>query len=313
MEHEKCLSCEYIPCANFLCEKGELEGGELYVLNECIKQKKVVPCQPITPLYSCCMLCKTAYKRFIEENKIEEGDLMDVPPLLELIWQCIYDLKTSAFLTLNAHYRGANQLLRPLIENVLVGLYFEERLKRASASENEIDQVWSDFDKWAEENYIISEEEWERVTGKLGKKRIRRLSFGFLIEWLKKEDVLTARGKERFEKIQGQLNKYLHPHFKRMDIGEEKCSKCPATTRYDEDRYYAWLDFFQNIIDFIIETMLCYYPTIAETRDGKEAVGYLKNLESLERDLGIPMIKSEYLKDRIARLPDIRELFGVEQ
>lgn len=59
--------------------------------------------------------------------------------------------------------------------------------------------------------------------------------------------------------------------------------------------------------------MLCYYPTIAETTDGKEAVGYLKNLESIERDVGIPMIKSEYLKDRIAGLPDIKELFGVER
>ncbi|MHC1610894.1 MAG: hypothetical protein ACXQTW_04755 [Candidatus Methanospirareceae archaeon] len=62
--------------------------------------------------------------------------------------------------------------------------------------------------------------------------------------------------------------------------------------------------------------MLWYYPTIAETTDGKEALGYalgyLKNLEYLEREVGIPMIKSEYLKDRIARLPDIEELFGVE-
>ena len=96
-----------------------------------------------------------------------------------------------------------------------------------------------------------------------------------------------------------------------MDIGEEKCSKCPATTRYDKDRYYEWLEFFQNLIDFVIEMMLCYYPAIAETTGGKEAVGYLKNLESLEREVGIPMIKSEYLKDRIARLPDVEELFGV--
>ncbi len=67
------------------------------------------------------------------------------------------------------------------------------------------------------------------------------------------------------------------------------------------------------MIDYIIETMLCYYPNITETTDGKEAVGYLKILEYLEREVGIPMIKSEYLKDRIARLPDIEELFGVEQ
>ncbi|MCK4734165.1 MAG: hypothetical protein KAT65_17055 [Methanophagales archaeon] len=312
MEHEKCLNCEHIPCANLSLERDELDGGELYILNESIKQKKIVPCQPMTALYSCCMLCQTAYKTLIEETNIEDGKELLLPPLLFLTWQFIYDLKASAFLALTAHYRTANQILRPVIENILVGLYFEERLRRA-ISEEKIDQAWSDFDKWADDKYRISEEDWKRVTGKLEEEeRKRRLSFGFLIEWLNKENVLTGRGKERFEKIQGQLNKYLHPYFKRMDIGEEKCSKCPATTRYDENRYYEWLEFFQNMIDFIIETMLCYYPSIAETADAKEAVGYLKNLEALEKELGIPMIKSEYLKDRIAQLPDIDELFGVK-
>ena len=138
------------------------------------------------------------------------------------------------------------------------------------------------------------------------------LDFGNLKKWLGKNDILTEVGKREFGRLWEKLGKeYIHPYFPHLDIGEEKCSKCPATTRYDEDRYYEWLEFFQNIIDFIIETMLCYYPTIAETIDGKEAVGYLKILESLEREEGIPMIKSEYLKDRIARLPDIEDLFGV--
>lgn len=127
------------------------------------------------------------------------------------------------------------------------------------------------------------------------------------------ENVLSGRGKERFKKIQGLLNKYLHPYFQHMDIGEEECSKCPATTRYDENRYYEWLDFFQNITDFIIEMLLCYYPTVAGTTDVKEALGHLKNLEALKIDLGIPMIKSKYLKDRITRLPDIEDLIEVER
>ena len=97
-----------------------------------------------------------------------------------------------------------------------------------------------------------------------------------------------------------------------MDIGGEKCSKCPATTRYDKDRYYEWLEFFQNIIDFFIETLLHYYPAIIGTADTKEALGHLKNLESLEIELGMPMIKSESLKDRIARLPTIYESFKIE-
>ncbi|VUT27611.1 MAG: hypothetical protein SYNGOMJ08_00158 [Candidatus Syntrophoarchaeum sp. GoM_oil] len=297
IDNEKCLNCELIPCANLSLKSDELDGGELYVLNESIKQKKIVPCQPMIALYSCCMLCKTAYKRFVEENKIEEEDLMDVPPLLELIWQCIYDLKASAFLALTAHYRGAIQLLRPVIENILVGLYFEEKLQRA-ISEEELDQAWVDFDEWKEGYYKLNGED---------------LDFGNLKKWLEKNDILTEVGKEEFGKLWGKMGKeYIHPYHQRMDIGEEKCSTCPATTRYDENRYYEWLEFFQNLIDFIIEMVLCYYPTIAETADAKEALGYLKNLEGLERDLEIPMIKSKYLRDRIARLPDIENLFEVE-
>ena len=307
VSHEKCLNCERIPCANLSLKIDDLDGGELYVLNESIKQKIVVPCQPMTPLQTCYLLCQTA----IEENNIEDDKEL-LLPLLSLTWQCIYDLKASAFLALTAHYRTAIQILRPVVENILVGLYFEERLRRAN-SEEKIDKTRSDCDKWGDDKYRISEEEWRRVTGKSEEERKRRLSFGFLIEWLNKEDVLTAREKERFEKIQGQLNKYLHPYFKSMDIGEEKCSKCPTTTRYDKNRYYEWLDVFQNIMDFIIEKMLCYYPTIAETADVKEALGYLKNLEYLDRELGIQMIKSKYLQDRIARLPDNKELFCVEQ
>ena len=295
--NEKCLNCEHIPCANLSLKRDELDGGEVYVLNESIRQKKIVPCQPMTAVYSCCMLCQTAYQTWIKENKIEEEELMDVPPLLELIWQCIYDLKTSAFLALNAHYRGAIQLLRPVIENILVGLYFEERLN--IASENEIYQAWADFDKWREGRYKLKGED---------------LDFGNLKKWLGKNDILTDIGKKEFGRLWDKLGKeYIHPYFPHLDIGEEKCSKCPSTVRYNEDRYYEWLKIFQTILYFIIEAILRYYPTIAETTDAKEAVGYLKNLEALEKELGIPMIKSEYLKDRIAQLPDIDELFGVEQ
>ena len=297
--YKKCLSCEYIPCANLLSKSDELDGGELYVLNESIEQKKIVPCQSMALLYSCCMLCKAAFKELnTENNKIEdEGGLVDVP-LLELIWQCTYDLKTSAFLAISAHYRGAIQLLRPVIESILVGLYFEERLREASNSEDEIHQVWIDFDKWREGDYKLDGND---------------IDFKNLKRWLEKKKVITDEDKERIGKLWGELGKkYIHPYFCYMDIGGEKCSKCPATTRYDKDRYYEWLEFFQNIIDFFIETLLRYYPAIVGTADTKEALGYLKNLESLEIELGMPMIKSEYLKDRIARLPTIYESFKIE-
>ncbi|MCK4732496.1 MAG: hypothetical protein KAT65_08560 [Methanophagales archaeon] len=289
MKHQKCLSCEHYPCANLLLKVDELDGGELYVLNESIKQKKIVPCQPMIPYHSCLLLFKAAYDACTENDEIEDEDKLVDVPLLGLIWQCLYDLKASAFLALTAHYRSAIQLLRPVIENILVGLYFEERLLKAS--EDERDHVWDDLDNWRAGNYQLNRTD---------------LDFGNLKKWLGKNKVITNDDKERLGKLWGELGKkYIHPYFWHMDIGEENHSKFPAATRYDGDHYYEWLEFFQNIIDFVIEKIFYHYPDIAETVDAKEALGYLKNLESLEKERGIKMIKSKYLKDRIAQVPDI--------
>lgn len=296
MEHDKCLSCENIPCADLHLRKNEFDGGELHVLKESIEKGKITPCQPIAPLYSCCLLCQAARKTLNVEEEL-------VPPLLLLTWQCLYDLKTSAFLALTAHYRGSIQLLRPVIENILTGLYFEERLLR-STIEDEVEQTWADFDKWGNDQYKISEIEWEKVMSNSEEERKRRLGYGFLIQWLNKEGILRRHGISMFDRIQGQLNKYLHPYFEKMDIGTEKCSKCPATTRYDENRYYEWLELFQNIIAFVIEIIFVYYPSIEKTEEADEAMDHLKDLELFERDLKIPMIKSRDFSDLIKALHD---------
>jgi hypothetical protein len=282
--HEKCLSCERIRFANFLLKEDEFEGGEFYILNECINQKRVFPCQPMSVIDSCYTLYKAARGTLNIENEIEEGEFVELP-LLTMVWQCFYDLKA----------------------NLLVGLYFETKLRRASTSEDskELEQVVPDLDRWREDGYTISEEEWFKITGRQQEERTRRLGFGFLIEWLKREEVITEIGKEILEnKTQRVLNKYIHPYFQCMDIGKENCSKSPETTRYDGNLYYEWLEIFQNIIYFIIEAILNCYPYVEETEGGKEALGYLKSLEKLEKELGIVMIKSKYLKDFIACLPD---------
>lgn len=310
MEHEKCLSCEHIRFANFLLKEDELEGGEFYVLNECTKQKKAFPCQPMSVIESCYKLYIAAWDTLNIENEIEEGEFVELP-LLTMVRQCLYDLKASAFLALTAHYRSANQLLRPIVENLLVGLYFETKLQRASTSENskELEQVLTDLDRWRAERYTISEDEWIKIMGRQQEERKRRLGFGFLIEWLKREKVITKIGQGILvNKTQSVLNKYIHPYFQCMDIGTENCSKSPETTRYDSDLYYEWLEISQNIIYFVIGAILIYYPSVEKPEGGKDALGCLKSLEKLEKELGIVMIKSKYIKEVIAHLPDIEDL-----
>ena len=143
-----------------------------------------------------------------------------------------------------------------------------------------------------------------RDRGKSAKEKNRKLSFGFLIEWLNRRDVLSGQGKERFKKIQGLLNRYLHPYHSYMDIGKEKCSECPATTRYDENCYYEWLDIFQNVIELIVEIVCTYFPECRDTERGKEGLAFLKDLQNLEEDIGIVCIKCDYLRNFIVNLPE---------
>mgnify|MGYP000333047436 CR=1 FL=1 len=61
-------------------------------------------------------------------------------------------LKTSFFLALTAHYRGAVQLLRPVLENALVGLWFQFKL---AESEKELGRIGEAFWRWLEGKYKI--------------------------------------------------------------------------------------------------------------------------------------------------------------
>lgn len=298
-EHKKCLECSHINCANFFWERkeNELDGGELFVLNRCIEEKKIVPCQPINPIYSSCLLIQGANES-LKELVGEEGASS---PMINLLWQCLYDLKASAFLALTAHYRSASQLLRPIIENILVAAYFEERIRSADTEDASI-KVWKDFTDWTEDEFRVPENIWDATGRQNTKRKNRYLKFGFLVEWLLDHEVLM--NKEKIEKTWRRLNKYLHPNYEHMDVGKEKCSICPATTRFDESRYTEWLDLFQNIIVLGVETLLSYFPESGKTAKGHEGLVFLKNLETLEKDLDIHMIESQQLRRLISNLPE---------
>jgi len=102
----------------------DLEGGELHVLKESIREKKLLPCQLTSPLDSGLLLWKGAFTTSAKESN---GDVLDQPPLINFAWQIFSDLKASAFLALFAHYRSATQILRPSLENIILSIYFQER------------------------------------------------------------------------------------------------------------------------------------------------------------------------------------------
>ena len=270
----------------------ELEGGELHVLEKIIDQRKIFLCQLEIPLQCCCNLIGT-----ILENDFE----MD--PFLTLAAQCLYDLRTSAFLAITAHYRGAKQLIRPAIEALLVGFYFQARINKAlpeiedqsniilddiseispldivfwlcsipnpnglpQANSINLFDAANDYVDWTEDNFRISAEYYHEITG-LPVDSVMRLDFRFIKQWLIKNKAIAGRDNQRLESLEGILNKHIHSYFKYMDISNEECSNCPALCRYNHDQYLQWLDMFQNILEIIIRKLFNEYFEVAEGND----------------------------------------------
>jgi hypothetical protein len=284
MEQNNCLDCQLGFCINLKRAENELEGGELFVLQESINQKKFAPCCVIAPLECCCNLLRTIY------GKLGAGEL---DPLIELLWQCFYDLRTSSFLAITAHYRGAIQLLRPVLENIAIGIYFKERIKTAR-SFDESSKISSDFNGWKEDKLRIEQDDYKKETG-LDAYNARRLDYGYAIAWLKKRGLLEGDSQSRLEGQQRIFNEYLHTYYNKMDIGDkEGCSSCPALTSFNENKYNEWLELFQSMIEFIIDRIFAYYFIIdSEKQEGdvtdqvKDALYIIKGLKEIEEDLNI--------------------------
>ncbi len=167
---KQCLWCEISQFGNLNYIGTNLKGGELHVLEETISQKKVFPCELSLPL-DCCFKIWEAAQQSLDDEEISEDSLIQndanlqidenyvVPlieindivttPLLLFLYPCFSDLKASLFLALTGHYRSAIQLLRPVIENVVVGQFQEEKIRRAS-KKNFLKKLDKEYDKFFE-------------------------------------------------------------------------------------------------------------------------------------------------------------------
>ena len=232
-----CLNCRNIsPLENLEYRKAELEGGELYVLKESLKKRKVLLCEISAP-----MICISNLWSEIINNTNWEFP----PPLLFVSLDCTYDFKASAFLALGARYRNAIQLLRPVLENIIVACYFEERIA-ASNSQGEFDQALVEYDQWAggTRKYKYN---------KLKNYKINKQNF------LSNDDLKRINNE-----LWNPLSEYLHTNLSKTDTANDnvrnKEYKLPMTTRYDKDNYLKWLDLYQNLSSYHIEKLLLYYP-----------------------------------------------------
>lgn len=286
---DKCLSCEHINCVNLEWQPSDdpLFGGAFQVARTTIKEGEVLPCVLGGPIKSYCSLAEG-----IQEN------LGGKTFLTEMAWSLINDLETSAFLAMSAHYRGACQALRPLLENFLTALYFETMLQKSGSKEdvNEIEDRWHE---WIKGDYEIPEKEWKavgmqtRYVERDGEyhalSRKRRLNVEFLKRWLDEElpnEVFSGTDSQIIQELTSEFNKFLHPYPKNMSkfpvLGDGKL--CGAVRSFDQESLQEFSKLYQDLVTFLLEkTLALYQPAISE--EDYEYLGYVAIFDTLDVDL----------------------------
>ena len=227
-----CLNCKEVPCTDFY-RKGnaDFEGGEIYVLQMLTThadEKKVFPCNVGDVIYTACKLWN-----FLDDTS-PLGDL----PSKKIFPQCIRDLRASAYLLLSCHYRSSIQLLRPVIENCLVGIYWDSRYFLAMKQHKE-EQVKQEFSLFEKGKFKISPDEWKEVYPKKSKQVCPNgpnqvcpkkpeqkdyLDYRYCLKWIiahngaKREEVIPIFfEKDELSETWGKLNDYIHSNVPRYE------------------------------------------------------------------------------------------------
>lgn len=285
----KCLECECVPCINFYRKLDKAGGGEFYILESTIKNKTHVPCECGALIYSLCQLL------------VRISDTLS----FELFNQCIRDLRAVAFLILTGHYRSATQIMRPIIENWLTGLYWDVKFSHSNAKTKK--RIIKEYEKFRKQDeYMVLEEDWNEVFTGEGTRKKRYFDQEFLLRWLLKRGIIDGKFKSNLQDKIGVLNKSLHPTFRGIDISRPKCPACPSCVTFDEKDYRRSLEIFQDITTLLLETFHEYIVTFSSEEAGKldmkEDLSMIVGLPEIEKDIGKQLIFSKELKEFIARI-----------
>lgn len=287
--HDKCLQCDLIPCVDFYRSTEKLEGGEIYVLEGMIKDRLHVPCEIGSLIYSLCKLSNSLTEAFS----------------FPLFSQCVRDMKASAFLLMCGHYRSSMQILRPVIENMLAGIYFDAKYVLAK-NETEKAEIEKAFNQFWDGKYRIPIEEWaELFPGE--KRRKRLLDSDFLLTWMVKKGIVPNKSKDHLNELIGLLNKYLHAYFPFTEVPKPSCPRCPASVKYDAEEYRKCVELFQDVTTILLKTVYSsvksYFPQKLDSEEVGEALGVIKSLGDVEKEIKMTIIFSKELRDFISTLP----------
>ena len=304
----KCLDCSLSKFGNFSHIENEEKGGELYILKKTIELNKLIPCELSIPL-DCCFQLWLAIQNYVQEKNLEYssmddffetpesdkeninlipliGDDDEVPttPLLFFIYPCFSDLKASIFLALSGHYRPAIQLLRPTIENVLVGRCIEEKIKKAAKKKNPIKKIKKGYDEFFQ---------WSSET--------RILDFNSSMQYLENENIfIEGEGSRLKSEIWMELNKFMHPHLSKWSDNTD-----PALTQYSITRLEEWIYLYENILTYIMETLYIYYPVLDDMQMANDALDLLSEWYRNGKERNNLMIKHHHFDKLLAKKSNV--------
>lgn len=290
-DKRKCMKCDLVPCMNLYREVNNAEGGELYLYESTVKNRVHLPCE-FGVLIHC--LCKLSVPI--------SGALS-----FEMYNQCIRDLKAVSFLVLTGHYRNAMQIMRPVIENFLTGLYWDVKLLQSDPDAESQQMVVKEYEKFTEQDrYLVPDEDRNEAFGSDEQRRRKYLDQDFLMGWLLGKGVIDGEAKAELQDRIGTLNRFLHPTYKATDFGRAECTSCPSCVALDETEYRKCIEIFQDTTTLLLATfheyIVTFSPEELENPDVKEALGMIRDMHELEIEIGRQLVFSRHLKEFIGSL-----------
>jgi len=285
-----CFECELVRCTNFY-RKGEadLEGGEIYVLQKSI-EKKIFPRNVGDVIYTICQLWSSLDNTF---------------PSSEIFYQCIRDLRASAYLLVSGHYRSSIQLLRPIVENVVTGIYWDSKYLLANYEEREL--VKQEFLTYRnDDKFEVQKDEWKDVFPKRAEsEQKRKLGYDFCLSWLERQKgtMINGEAKNEISVTISELNKYLHSSgLKYMEIGKKGSPSCACFVGYQESEFKNCMRLYQDVAALMLEVLYKYVQAFfpEKTKSSVELIqrmiGNIETIELVENEMSAKLVFSQQLR-----------------
>ncbi|MDD4448748.1 MAG: hypothetical protein PHN61_13880, partial [Methanothrix sp.] len=93
-----------------------------------------------------------------------------------------------------------------------------------------------------------------------------------------------------------ELSKFMHPHLSKWSDNTD-----PALTQYSITRLEEWINLYENILTYIMETLYIYYPALDDMKMANDALDLLVEWYRNGKERNNLMIKYHYFDKLLAK------------